>query len=347
MLPYIFLIFIVILWVYIVKKQLNIKDIFIPLIFLVIFGTIRSNTVGTDSEMYSRVFTDNISAESFVFDPRLEIGYSTLVYFIQSIDKEYYLLFLFTSLIIVFNNLVSIRKYSRDFVLSVYLYICLGFYTFYFNTLRQAIAMSILMLGINFLINKKLFSYLFIVLLASLFHRSALIMLLFYVIVHYIKIRIELKAILAFTISTLISSSVLIYMASVNDKYSSYVESSDKAGGYSYILLYALIALIFLYFGRKIRTIDKEYKIFEQIYVCGICFCIPLILLGTNPSGPKRVVYYFLMYLIFIFPIFFKYYKSLSIKTFFCIFVFLYFVYITYNIWEVYPYTINNVFNLF
>lgn len=346
MLPYVLLLLFLTLWVWIVKKQLNIKDIFIPSIMLIIFGTIRSNEVGTDSEMYSRVFLDNISADNFIFDERLEGGYSALVYLIQNIDKEYYLLFFFTSVIIVFFNLCSIKKYSEDFILSVYLYISFGFYTFYFNTLRQAIAMSILMLGINFLINKKTIPYLILVCFAFLFHRSALIMIPFYFLINFVNIRIEYKAIISFIISSLLASTVLIYMASINDKYSSYVEKSENAGGYSYVILYFLVCMILLYFGRKIRNENKMYNVFEQIYVCGISFCIPLILLGTNPSGPKRLVYYFLVYLIFIFPIFFKYYRSLYLKIFFVLFAFCYYIYITYNIWEVYPYMINSVFDI-
>ena len=68
--------------------------------------------------------------------------------------------------------------------LSVWLYVTLTFFYTTMNFIRQGLACSILVLGYGFLTEKKLLPYLGVVIVAALFHQTALIMIPIYFLCH-------------------------------------------------------------------------------------------------------------------------------------------------------------------
>ena len=70
------------------------------------------------------------------------------------------------------------RKYSSDYWLSVFLFIAATDYiSWMFNGIRQFIAVVIVLAGTKWLLEKRYIPYIILVLFASLFHQTALIML--------------------------------------------------------------------------------------------------------------------------------------------------------------------------
>src|SRR5690606_19464441 len=99
----------------------------------------------------------------------------------------------FTSALFVISiYLFVIKRFSNNYILSVFIYITFGFYTFLFNGLRQGIAMAVCFLALPYLINKNKLKYFLLIVIASLFHTSAWVMLPFYFLVH-MKLRLEYK----------------------------------------------------------------------------------------------------------------------------------------------------------
>lgn len=347
MLIYIGLLLFVSLWIWFEKISLNRRAFFIPCAALIMVATFRNYTIGTDTPNYTQFFRGSISLDNYIFDPRVEFGYQLFEYFILHISKEYYVLFLVSSLIIIPSILYTIRKYSVNYLISVYIYISFSFYTLLFNTLRQAIAMAICMLGMYFFINKKIVPYFFIVFLASTFHISAWIMLVIYFLVHYINVKIELKVILSFLISFLGAKIIIDFMASDNDRYVQYTQQSENAGGYLTILLYIGLAIFVYLSGKKVRKENNLFKVLEQTFILGLALVIPIVLLGTNPSGPQRLLYYTSVYVIFLLPILLNVYKNILLNSLFLLFSGIYFYLVTMKLYEIYPYILNPIFNIF
>lgn len=345
--PYILVLFLVISWIYVEKKALNRKAIFVPALMLIIFASIRDYTIGTDTPTYTKDFRLGVQSEYYEFNPDVEFGYEILIYILLKLGVvEYYWLFVISSIIVVFLTLYTIKKYSVDYILSVYIFITFAFYTFYFNTLRQGIAIAICFCGLKYFIEKNFLKYFIIVSIASLFHISAWIMLLIFFLVH-LKLNNNLKILGSFIISLIGSSLIINYMAGSNKRYEKYGEVADNAGGYYLFSFYVLIAIFIYIFGKALREKYKEYNIFEQIYIYGIVFVFPIILLGSNPSGPQRIFYYFGIYLIFLLPYIFQRFKSDYIKYAFILLAFIYFILITKSVYEVYPYVLNPKFSIF
>ena len=97
-------------------------------------------------------------------------------------NAQWWLAFVALVYIIAFGVLVY--RESENPILSFLAFLALGYFEFSLSGLRQTLALSFTMLSFFSIKKKKWKSFVFMVLLASLFHRSALIFLIVYPIAH-------------------------------------------------------------------------------------------------------------------------------------------------------------------
>lgn len=346
MLAYSLVLFIVIFWSWVEKKTLNRKAFWIPLITLALFAGIRSSNVGTDSGNYVKNFNDNILLDYFEFREEVEYGYQILEYSILNFSNNYFWLFFITALLVVSSYLYVFKKLSVDYLASIYIYITFNFYTFFFNGLRQGIAMAIVALSIPYLIQKKFLFFLIFIILSSFFHKSALIMVLFYFLIN-LKIKIEYKLLTTFMGSLILSRIGIEYLGTINERYSSYSEVSENSGGYLTLTLYTLIGVFIYIFIKKNKSCDLNIKVLSQMYLLGVIFLIPIAMIGSNPSGPQRLLYYFVWTIALIFPYILKKINEKLIYAGFFVFCLIYFYLFTSNYANLSPYTMNETFRIF
>lgn len=346
MAPYLLILSFVMLWIFLEKKSLNRKAFWVPFISLSLFAGLRSDSVGSDSKNYTRDFVNQLNIDYFEFRSENEIGFQLLHYFILSITKNYFWLFLISAFIVVFFYLFFFKKYSKDYFLSVVVFICFGFYTFFFNGLRQGLAMAIAVMATPFLVEKKIIKFISIISIASIFHRSALILILFYFIVNF-KIKIEYKIFSVFFGSLALSGTFVQYIATTNQKYETYAEVSAKSGGYLTLGFYFLIGCIIYIYILKIKNESEFFLKISEFYLYGVVFLIPIAMLGANASGPQRLLFYFVWVLCIIFPVILNRLNSNLIYLCFLIFCVIYF-YLTTSIFSnLNPYILNNIFRIF
>ena len=144
----------------------NIKILFLAGVILVIFAAIRSGDVGTDGNNYIGMFNRSRYIQESIFDriTNIEIGYLLIEQLALLISYEYWSLFFVISLISVLLSLFVIYRLSSNISLSVFIYITLGTYLFFFNGARQAIAASVFGLAIYYLLEKHKIKYFVVVL---------------------------------------------------------------------------------------------------------------------------------------------------------------------------------------
>ena len=346
MFPYLLVLSFIVFWVIFEQKALKRKAFWIPLTVLVLFAGMRSVYVGADSINYASNFINNISADDFIFRDDMEFGYQLFEYFLIKLTHSYFWLFTISAFFIVFIYLRIIIKYSVQYVFSIYLFITLGIYTFIFNGLRQALAMAIFSLALPYLLEKKPIKYLMICIVASFFHISAIAMIPFYFLIH-LKVDSLYKFLISFFTSLVCSSYAVYYIASAQERYSSYATESDKAGGLLILSFYFILA-IFLYLVHRIYKInDKSFIKILEFYICGVVFIIPIAMLGANASGPQRLINYFSWLLILLLPIVFNKIKNFYIFIIFIIFMLCYFILTTYRFSTLTPYSLNPFFEIF
>ena len=346
MFPYLLIISFIIFWIFLEQKAFNRKSFWLPLVVLVLFFTIRSNRVGTDTQVYTYNFDNSLDVKYFDFNENVELGYQLLEYSILRFTDNYFWLFFISGLVVVYLYLEVIRKYSVNYLLSVFLFITLGVYTFFFNGLRQGIAMAIFTFSLPYLLERKIILYILVCLFASLFHITALFMIPFYFLVN-LRIKPIYKILITFLGSLLLSRLLVTYIASTNDRYEGYTEVSESSGGILILLFYFLI-LLFIYFIANIYKVrDEQFKKLFTFYGVGLVFVIPLALLGTNPSGPQRLLYYFTWTLVLILPIIFNKINNTYVTSIAITFFIIYFILTTTRFSDLTPYIINPIFKAF
>ncbi|WP_201555091.1 EpsG family protein [Psychrobacter sp. 72-O-c] len=251
MLPYLLVLSFVMFWMILEQKATNRKAFWVPFITLALFAGVRSYLVGTDSGNYASDFVKQKSVYNYRFSEDVEFGYQLLEYSLLNITHNYFWLFFLTALIIVGCYLKIIKKYSVNYELSVFLFITLGTYTLFFNTLRQGLAIAIFVLATPYLLEKRLIPYLFLVAIAAMFHITALFMIPVYFLTN-MNIKSYYKILLSFLVSLVGSGFIVSEIASTNPRYTSYAEPSEEAGGlitlgFYFILIIILYAIRYLY----------------------------------------------------------------------------------------------------
>lgn len=140
--------------------------------------------VGKDYFSYKNIFEEIGNGVTFSY---IERGYVVLNRLINRLTHKSAYLFLTTSFMIVFFFMKTIWKYSRSVVLSSVLFITLGYYFNAMNAVRQFMAISISFYAIQYINRKDWFKFLTAILIASTFHTSALILLVSYIAIVFLK----------------------------------------------------------------------------------------------------------------------------------------------------------------
>lgn len=346
MLPYILILFFVMFWIWLEKESLNRKAFWLPLFTLVLFASFRNYRVGTDTGTYIKNFVNQLDYNYFSFRDGVELGYQLIEYFLLRITHNYFWLFFVTSFIVVFCYLYIFRKNSKDYITSVFIFITLGTYTFFFNGLRQGLAMAVFAFAIPYLITRNFYKYFLICIFASFFHTTALLMVPFYLLVN-LNFKLLYKLVATFFGSFILSKYLIAYIASTNERYESYTQTSENSGGLLTLGFY-VIMLVILYISSYIYKIkDKEFIQIFAFYALGVTFMIPIALLESNPSGPQRLLPYFTWTLALILPFLYKKINNNYIYIASFVLGLIYFYLTTSRFSNLTPYTINPIFEIF
>lgn len=346
MLPYFLVLSFVLLWILLEQKALNRTAFWIPLIALSLFAGMRSYRVGTDSGNYTRDFRTNLDIYNFEFNELVEPGYQALEYGLLKITHNYFWLFFITALIVVSCYLIIMKRYSVNYRLSVFLFVTLGVYTFFFNGLRQGIAMAIFALALPQLLEKRLLLYLLICFLASMFHNTALFMIPFYFLVN-LRIKPTYKIIMTFVGSLLVSRFLISYIAASNERYEGYAGAEQEGGGYLTLGFYTILIFVIYLISHIYKIRDKQFMQLFTFYATGVVFLIPIAMLGANPSGPQRLLMFFTWTLVLILPVAFRRINNAYVTSIAVILFLIYFIITTSTFSRLAPYIINPIFEIF
>lgn len=346
MLPYLLVLIFVMTWMILEYTSVNRKSLWIPLISLSLLASLRSYRVGTDTGNYTRYFRSELNTYNYSFHEDIEYGYQLLEYIILHFTHNYFWLFIVCSLIVISCYLVIIRKYSVNYILSVFIYITLGSYLFFFNGLRQGIAMAIIVLATPYLLQKKTIKFLLMVGLASLFHTSALFIIPFYFLINF-NIKDFYKPFISLLTSILTSQLALRYVADTNPRYEGYTQSSENAGGFFILAFHVSISLILFIISYIYRIRDNNFTKLLTYHASGVLFIIPIAFMGTTPSGPQRLLAYFTWSSVLLIPFALKKINN-NIITLLTIFLSItYFILTTSRFSDLTPYILNPVFKVF
>ena len=234
-----------------------------------ILAGLRATSIGTDVEFY--VLSDFNNARNnpniidfFSLGIYREKLYLLIVYLIARITNNVgWLLFTFE---IIIMTCVFIGGYKHKDKLSFPLLMGVFFLLFYnnsFNIVRQYLAATVIFLGIKFLEEKHYFKFLLFVVVAMLFHTTAIIAFIFPLIHYLVTIENEKKKkiytlliIITIILGCIFSKPLIgwgIDKGLISNHYSYYVNNDGESNSDIFTVLYGIEVLALLIYSNKIK----------------------------------------------------------------------------------------------
>lgn len=284
------------------------KSYFIIPIFVFCFFSSLRYKVGVDCENYKEAFYDTVT-----YGEPLKVGTSEVVYlwltqFCSYITNTHYLYMFLLAFLEIFFLYYAFRK--QTYIL-LYLGIALFLNNDYFylmNGMRQCIVACSFVSMIPLIINKRWWIFILFVFLASLMHRSALMLLLISIYIYFtqrgiLKVRYQLFIILIcyMLMDKLdISSITNLYSLASHAGYSiesiegySELEAMNKNFGLTSMLLLLIYLIIVLHSKRMQRFYNSSlFNIYYNLFFIAIC----LYLLFYNNFTINRLLIYVLIF---------------------------------------------------
>lgn len=265
-----------------------------------IIQALRATTIGTDvNGAYVPYFMNlNATIKNFLGVDffGFEQGFRIYCSVINLVSKDPNIFLAITSFVILVPISYIIYKYSRNPILSFIIFSSFIIYHFSFSGLRQAMAISLIVLSYKFVIERKLIVFIGIILLASTFHVSALS---FFIAYPLYKLNLSNKQIM----SLLILGVACIYFIKPlvlwitpivfgADKYIGYINKDSIP---SYNLLVLLIAILVFVLNKKKKS---TYQFLNSLILMSI-FAQAL---GVISSTASRLAYYFFVFIMLAIP---------------------------------------------
>ena len=228
-----------------------------------------------------------------------EIGFHYLVGLLKSVGLIHVQILF--SLVIVFNYIMyyqSLKKLSPNFEISLLVLILLHFLGRDMGHIRQAIALSLSVFSIQFIIEKKPIYFVTMIFIATLFHTSALVFFPAYIFSHLkiskIKLLILLAAGFGFSfIPTQFKNDVFSYFTGSDIKYFDSGSVNPVALLSNSFIRRVIPTLIILLFYEKIILNIKYSSIVINLYSFGLF--IALFFLNERIYFVRLVTYYLIL----------------------------------------------------
>ncbi|MCC5894495.1 MAG: EpsG family protein [Alkalibacterium sp.] len=216
---------------------------------------------------------------------RLESGFLFLSTLFSSIGLNYYAFVLFFSLLSLATLSFFLYKYVPYPSMVLAYYYARFFLARDMGQVRGAFAAVILLFSIQFIIKREPIKFLIIVYLASLFHITAYIFVVGYILnilIEKVTIKNSITLLSISTLAGLIVQNPVLYRWAIPSEYFAYFTSPSHASGpwLRYPILWMQLLLLFamIVFFKKVNLDDDKWiKVMMKLYLIS-----PLVLLASG-----------------------------------------------------------------
>jgi len=228
---------------------------------LFIISAFRLNT-GTDYPAYAKSFNRFI-VKSLVelSKERMEKGYIFLNRYIQLFTNDFRILFIVTSLIVIVSIGIILYKYCKNPSLGLLFFYLLGFYFNSMNFIRTTLAGVIVIFAYKYIRDRQFLRYTVLVILASTFHLSALLLLPFYFILNikFNRITVVIFTLIGGVAFWFSKDMMLFFTTYIYTSYSPETSMQMFVGIPSAYAIFILVILICALLLRKDIELNSEW----------------------------------------------------------------------------------------
>lgn len=224
---------------------------------------------------------------------RFEYGYAILNKLLNTIIPWPQFILIFEAGLCVYAVCKFIYKNSNDPFLGILFYITLGGMSFQLTAFRQAIAISICLLSIELIKEKKLIKFILCIILAASMHQTAYCFLILYFLVNLYSLKNNRFIwILLICLSPFFATILSNFGNDVFDmQYSGYI--GNEFGGFINIILYSSVIITHFLFNN-----EKKFSISLNMVLVGLCiYSMRYVTLAL-----ERISFYFTIGLVIALP---------------------------------------------
>lgn len=257
------------------QNMLLIKLMFIQLLFLYVF---KDSYIFNDLWAYIEGFKSSVHIPWNDLHKSLpgttyleyELGWRYYVKLLSSISENEFIMIFFTGGIILYSHFKLISKYSHVYWFSIFLFISL-FYYYSMFVLRQNLAVAVCLFAIPYIIERKVYKFIFLVVIAYFIHKSAIIFLVLYFLY---PMKLDRKLIISLVLIVFIISyifQIILEYSIFYLKFSSLYLDMPKTGNSTSFII-SLILVLYVGYILKIRgiTSDEEKLFFIMLLLTAI-----------------------------------------------------------------------------
>lgn len=241
---------------------------------LVVVAGLRAN-IG-DTFFYKHTYEINDFTWEYVSSQK-DIGFGIFQMLLQSFSDDPQILIFLTALVTNVLIIPVFYQYSRMFELSTYVYITGGLFLVSMNGIRQVLAAAIIFFATKYLLSGKWFKYFILVLIASTFHQSALILFPIYFLVRnkaWSKTTYLLLLSSIFIVVGFDQFSTILFSAIEDTQYGGYSELNEGGANIIRVAVNA-VPLFIAYLGRqKLRNLFQYSDYIVNMALIGFVFMI-------------------------------------------------------------------------
>ena len=288
---------------------------------LAVIAGFREAWSWADAPVYMYSFIQSPNIFNFSFSDQI-IGYSEKGFYllgviVRTFTDDYHIFFLVVSLISFYYLYKNLKSYSIFPLIGLFAYISRFYYGRHFIQIRAGLSYLILMLSVKYIVEKDWKRYFFIVIIASLFHRSALVGIPLYFICNWINVK-KWHILVGLAISFIIGiwGQGLMH-AFVEDNASDLnIIRYSEAGGEDrqltglgirnpMIYFQCFLLLSYTFLEEKLAPLNKYYYVIRTAYLYStmilICFCTYKVLSARTSSMYATLEFAIIPSLIYLF----------------------------------------------
>lgn len=257
---------------------------------LIILAGIRDG-IGYDFYGYNQIYNTIHTNGNNLFNSGIEPLYVVVNKFCNNFGQVIFI----SALLGVGIKLVAIKNYSKDIMISLFLYYAGIFIMYDMGVMRQGIAMGICLLSLQYVLNKKFIKFLICITIATLFHSSAMVIIPMYFIasnqysrkiIYTVLVILLLSSILRIDI---IATKVLVGIlpSQLQEKAIFYTVNYTEGSILISFIKRAIFAVVFVefYYIKKIK--DPISLLFLNMYILSLVVYVlfsPIPVLGGRGS---------------------------------------------------------------
>lgn len=240
-------------------------------LFFMFIPAFRGINVGLDTYSYWEMFNEVNKPILQVFSElRHEPLYLLLTIMCNRLGN-FILLQVIVSFIYIFFVTRMIKNYSSICWVSFLFFFVYGFYYMAFNEMRQAVATGFCCFAIEYILKGDRIRYLVMVVVASLFHYSALILITFAFFKKAPQVKVIHLGIIA-ALYGVMTTAAYLFLDTMNNILPLQYLQNEETGGYSLLLLQIVTLCYALWYRKDLNKSDFDRLAFYMLALSIVLF---------------------------------------------------------------------------